>query len=80
MTSMADAIDTAQELDQHFRDAALNAALRHSSDEDPLIINGVRCCLECEEPIPQERLKLQPNARRCVGCATKIEKRLRKNT
>lgn len=73
-----DDIDRAQIYDQTFRDIAIAAALRHGNDEDPLIINGVRCCLDCEEPIPEGRLELEPDARRCVPCQTKHEKNNRR--
>lgn len=32
-------------------------------------------CEECEEPIDPERLKVAPNANRCVECKTEIEER-----
>ena len=37
----------------------------------PLIINGIRRCLDCENPIPIERLEIQPDAVRCVACQNK---------
>jgi len=76
---MSDIIDSAQTLDELYRESALIAAkMRHGSNEDPLIINGVRCCLDCEVPIPGGRLDKVPDARRCVNCQTKIEKHFRK--
>lgn len=73
---MADEIDNAQKYDELYRNSALiKAKARHTEEEDPLIINGVRCCLDCEKPIPLARLELQPNARRCVTCQSKKEKR-----
>ena len=32
-------------------------------------------CLDCGEPIPFERLELEPQALRCVACATQRERR-----
>lgn len=31
-------------------------------------------CVECESPIPKERLKIMPFARLCVSCQAEIEK------
>lgn len=75
---MADAIDTAQHLDELYRESAIINALRHVNEEDPLIINGVRYCLDCEMPIPLKRLENEPKAVRCVSCQTIKEKRFRK--
>lgn len=76
---MADEIDNAQKYDELYRNSALiKAKARHTEEEDLLIINGVRCCLDCEKPIPPARLELQPDARRCVKCQEKKEKRYAK--
>lgn len=73
---MADEIDSAQLMDEQFRQWSLMQVKIKSSDEDdPLIIDGVRCCLDCEKPIPPARLELQPTAKRCVTCQAKKEKR-----
>lgn len=78
---MADEMDTAQKIDELYRTSALiKAKARHTEEEDPLIIDGVRCCLDCEKPIPLARLELQPNAHRCVQCQEKKEKRSAKRT
>lgn len=72
-----DEIDAAQERDEFFRETALSKALnrRPLEDDDPLIIDGVRCCLDCEEPIPPARLKANPGAKRCTSCQSKKERR-----
>ena len=76
---MADEMDTAQKIDELYRNSALIAAkARHIEEEDPLIIGGLRCCLDCAKPIPLARLELQSNARRCVTCQEKKEKRYAK--
>ncbi|MEN6619993.1 MAG: TraR/DksA C4-type zinc finger protein [Smithella sp.] len=78
---MADIVDEAQERAAMFLRHSVAVALsiiHNGNDEDPLIINGVRCCLDCEKPIPLRRLKLQPNAKWCVPCQTKNEKRYAK--
>lgn len=59
-----------------FRKNALNATRQNSAvaGESSLHIDGVRCCLDCKKPIPNKRLKANPDAVRCVGCQTKREK------
>lgn len=39
------------------------------------IIRKVRLCADCEEPISDARLRVQPQARRCVECETDRAKR-----
>ncbi|MEN6375565.1 MAG: TraR/DksA C4-type zinc finger protein [Smithella sp.] len=76
---MADEMDNAQKYDELYRNSALvKAKAGRIEDEDPLIIEGVRYCLDCAKPIPPARLELQPDARRCVNCQTKKEKRYAK--
>ena len=71
-----DICDDANERADLFRENALNAARQSLAvaGESPLCIDGVRCCLDCEKPIPRGRLKVNPDAIRCVGCQTKREK------
>lgn len=71
-----DDVDAAQEREEFFRETALTKVLKRRSEEDdaPLIIDGVRCCLDCEGPIPRKRLKAHPAAVRCIGCQTKKER------
>lgn len=71
-----DECDVAAELQQRDREGGLRVALRTAHRETvPLVINGERCCLECEEPIDPERLRANPGAVRCVSCQAKHEKR-----
>jgi len=69
-----DIIDEANTRADLFRDNALNAARQNNTSEPPLCIDGVRCCLDCEKPIPNGRLKVNPDAVRCVGCQEQKEK------
>jgi DnaK suppressor protein len=45
--------------------------------EAPLIIDGLRCCVYCEEIIDADRLAYLPHAVRCVSCQQDHEKRAR---
>lgn len=71
-----DIIDEANVRADLFRDNALNAVRQNPAvaGESPLYIDGARCCLDCEEPIPKGRLKVNPDAVRCVECQAKREK------
>jgi len=68
-----DIIDRAQEHERKLREQAIYKALSRC-DEDPLYIDGVRCCVDCEKPIPEGRLRIRPTAVRCVACQEKIER------
>lgn len=39
--------------------------------ETPLVLDGVRVCKDCEEPIEPERLRAVPTAVRCVDCQSR---------
>ncbi|MDA0126501.1 TraR/DksA C4-type zinc finger protein [Vibrio sp. MarTm2] len=71
---MSDQLDQAQELEQLFRDKALNQQLMsrcaEQPDEDQ---DGNRYCLSCGATIPPKRIKAQPNAVRCVSCQSRKE-------
>jgi phage/conjugal plasmid C-4 type zinc finger TraR family protein len=75
--ALMDEIDIAQKNAENFTASSLHRALMADryNDEDPLIIDGLRCCLDCEKPIPQKRLEVHPGAKRCVECQEKEEKR-----
>jgi len=70
-----DIIDEGNERAELFRQSALRTKMaelsRRQPSEKALIIDGVRCCLDCEEPILLRRLELELNAVRCVECQTK---------
>ncbi len=56
---MADEIDNAQKMDElYLTSAVIKTRALCIEDDEPLIINGVRCCLDCEKPIPPARLEL----------------------
>lgn len=38
---------------------------------------SARECLECSEPIPEDRRQAMPGCRFCVGCQDKLERRQR---
>ena len=73
---MPDIIDEANERADLFREAALTAKLAGGKPEErPLYLDGVRCCLDCEEPIPEARLDANPDAVRCTSCQTAKDNR-----
>lgn len=65
---MPDTIDDAQRHEAMFLAHALARVPREATGAEQLIIEGVVCCLECEEPIPEARLARVPHATRCVEC------------
>ncbi|MGD8172153.1 TraR/DksA C4-type zinc finger protein [Vibrio sp. TRT 21S02] len=71
---MTDQFDKAQELEQLFRDKAINHQLTQccieQPDEDE---DGNRYCLSCGSVISLERIEVQPNAVRCVSCQSRKE-------
>jgi phage/conjugal plasmid C-4 type zinc finger TraR family protein len=64
---VADLADQAQ-----FHEAAnLRAALAAARPDQPgkqLVVDGVVCCADCEEPIPAARLRSVSDATRCRDC------------
>jgi RNA polymerase-binding transcription factor DksA len=60
---LTDQFDQASKLEQ----LAISKALQNHQQqkEKPLVINGVRCCLDCGEPILLERVK-SVDAVRCI--------------
>jgi len=68
-----DTIDTANKDAELYKDAALANQLTGREKEKPLYLRGVRCCLDCTEPIPEKRLEANPDAVRCVACQGKHE-------
>lgn len=67
---MSDALDRAAKLEDEDRTRAL--ATHNSKKEPPLIINHVRCCLNCEIPVSLARIECV-NAVRCIDCQTFFE-------
>jgi len=68
-----DIIDEANELASLFTANAIKAATQMPLPGSPLYIDGVRCCLDCEDPIPLRRLDTLPYAVRCVECQEREE-------
>jgi DnaK suppressor protein len=70
-----DDLDRAKELEMAQRQQALdNQRHRAQITEQPLVIDGVRCCIDCEMPIPPPRLAVQPESVRCVDCKSTAER------
>lgn len=64
---MADIIDTASEIEELQRNAALSAhRLNHHA------ISAERC-EECDEPIPEPRRAVVPGCQTCASCQTDLE-------
>lgn len=63
-------LEHAQRLAEWFNDHALQLAQRRQRNyvEPQLIVNGCVMCLGCGCAVPAERLKVVPDACRCVGC------------
>lgn len=62
---------------QKIRDLAIKntlAAHKNRKKDNALMIEGVVCCCECEEPIEKERLIHLPDVARCVSCQEDYEK------
>jgi len=64
---MPDAADMAQTFESQHRDTSLNKLAR-TDGPPPVVIDGVACCAECEEPIAPARLKALPGVGLCVAC------------
>lgn len=60
---MVDLLDRASGIEERQRELALKR--QQSKKEKPLIIDGVRCCLNCEDIIPIARVKAV-DAVRCI--------------
>jgi RNA polymerase-binding transcription factor DksA len=60
---LSDQFDLASKLEDLARTTAIKNQQRNR--EKPLVINGVRHCLDCEEQIPLERVK-SVDAVRCI--------------
>ena len=65
---MPDICDDAQRVEAFVIQSAL-AAAQAVRGPQAVVIDGVVCCAECEEPIPLARLKALPGVGLCVACA-----------
>ena len=68
----ADVIDNACELEELQRQEAINKHKKGHTHQ-PLYIDGIRCCIDCEEDITK-RIEILPDVVRCVICQEKFEK------
>jgi len=68
---MADQFDMASDIEAMERQAAISRAAGRSawSGPPPEWIDGVACCAECGDPIPQARRDALPGVGLCVSCA-----------
>ncbi|MCU2425780.1 TraR/DksA family transcriptional regulator [Enterobacter hormaechei subsp. hoffmannii] len=66
-----DIIDTAAEIEELQRNAALSA---HRVNRNAV---SAERCEECDEPIPEPRRAAVPCCQTCVSCANDIELRLK---
>ncbi len=72
-----DDLDMATELERRDREEALSRLQHGMLQCGPEMINGVACCRECGEPIPQKRLEALPGVALCVRCQAEREARTR---
>jgi DnaK suppressor protein len=73
-----DDLDRAKEREMADRERALQAQLAKGLEtETPLYIEGVRCCLDCYDPIPEKRIEARPESVRCLSCKELLELRAR---
>ncbi|MBQ9407104.1 MAG: TraR/DksA family transcriptional regulator [Desulfovibrio sp.] len=68
-----DVFDQATELERLDRESALIRARSFLDHDGPEWINGVACCRECGEPIPQKRLDALPGVGLCRTCQEERE-------
>lgn len=75
-----DELDRAKNEEMADRQRALDAqAARARETEPPRLVDGVRVCIDCGEPIPAARLAARPESVRCVLCKQQKEHRERCN-
>lgn len=70
---LMDVFDQATELERLDRESALVRARASMDRGGPEWINGVACCRECGEPIPQKRLDALPGVGLCRACQEERE-------
>ena len=72
-----DDLDLAKMTEMADRERAIKVALSvpdHDIGETQDKLNGIVYCIDCANDIPIERLKIKPNAVRCVDCKEIWEK------
>ncbi|HGE7372797.1 TPA: TraR/DksA family transcriptional regulator [Klebsiella aerogenes] len=68
---MADIIDTAAEIEELQRNAALSA---HRINRNAV---SAEYCIECGDPIPEARRQAYPGCTMCVSCLEESELRMK---
>ncbi|WP_260841312.1 TraR/DksA family transcriptional regulator [Klebsiella aerogenes] len=68
---MADIIDTAAEIEELQRNAALSA---HRINRNAV---SAEHCIECGDPIPEARRQAYPGCTMCVSCLEESELRMK---
>ncbi|MEG6507189.1 TraR/DksA family transcriptional regulator [Nitratidesulfovibrio sp. 1201_IL3209] len=73
---MPDIFDQATAIEEMDRPAAIARAAGRSgwSGPDPVWIDGVACCAECGDAIPQARRAALPGVGVCAACASEGER------
>ncbi len=71
----AKAHDADREVDLALSDQDRQHLLDIQAALDRLATGSYGSCLDCGDPIATERLRVQPQALRCLGCAAKRESR-----
>lgn len=69
-----DEVDISQRAEALYLAEAL-AARDVSDSPGPVLIDGLACCRECEQPIPLARLAAVPGCGLCVTCQTQADGR-----
>lgn len=68
-----DIADRAARLEAHNRRIALAKQRSRSREPKQDIVDGVVYCIDCGIEVQPERLKIKPNAARCIDCQKKHE-------
>ncbi len=68
-----DQLDEAKALEMADRQRAIANHQAKAQEPEQWIDNGIVCCIDCEVPIPTERLDAKPNAARCIECQSLYE-------
>lgn len=76
---MGDAIDQAQDFDMMYQEQTRHRLLQNMAHKPANIpIPTYRECIDCGEPIPQDRLQARPASVRCIDCQERKERRERR--
>jgi RNA polymerase-binding transcription factor DksA len=75
-----DDIDIAQYLEECERSEALRRVKDSNEESDLQLVDrehGIVICLDCDAPIPKERLAVQKYAVRCIDCQREYDREQR---